>query len=196
MSEPRIPGYLARLDGPQRAASAAEGSCVVTAGAGAGKTTVLASRYLHLVMGKRIPVRSILALTFTKKASAEMYERIYEALAAQAGPTSPEDEDQAWAREQLGDFQSAHITTLDSFCAEIARQAARDYGYSPEFTVDAEASDDLAASIARRYVLRNRDAEGLNAVLRSFAFDAVAARHFGVGGARRVTPQALSEGLF
>lgn len=198
-----LPKYLARLDDAQREASAAERSCVVTAGAGAGKTTVLATRYLHLVMGKRIPVSSILALTFTKKASAEMYERIYKALAAQAGPTdssareppSP-PEDQAWASEQLGDFQNAHITTLDSFCAEIVRQAARDYGYSPEFAVDAEKSDDLAKSIAYRYVLRHRDADGLNVLLRSFTFDDVAARLFGDVGARLVTPQALAEDAF
>jgi len=203
MSDARTPEYLSRLDGPQRAACSAERSCVVTAGAGAGKTTVLASRYLNLVMGKRIPVRSILALTFTKKASAEMYERIYTALAAQSGPTAspPREppsmsEDQAWAREQLDDFQNAHITTLDSFCAEIVRQAARDYGYSPEFTIDADASDDLAASIAYRYALRNRDAEGLNALLRSFAFDDVAARLFGDVGARLVTPLALTEKIF
>jgi ATP-dependent helicase/nuclease subunit A len=198
-----LPNYLARLDDAQREASAAERSCVVTAGAGAGKTTVLASRYLHLVMGKRIPVSSILALTFTKKASAEMYERIYKALAAQAGSTesSPgkppaSTEDQAWASEQLGDFQNAHITTLDSFCAEIVRQAARDYGYSPEFAVDAETSDDLAKSIAYRYVLRHRDADGLDALLRSFTFDDVAARLFGDVGARLVTPQALAEETF
>ena len=196
MSEPQIPGYLARLDGPQRAASAAERNCVVTAGAGAGKTTVLAARYLHLVIGRKIPVRSILALTFTKKASAEMYERIYAALAAQTGPAAASPEDQAWAREQLGDFQNAHITTLDSFCAEIVRQAARDYGYSPEFSVDADASDDLAKSIAYRYAFRNRDAEGLNALLRSFTYDDVAARLFGDVGARLVTPPALSEKIF
>jgi ATP-dependent helicase/nuclease subunit A len=196
MSESQIPGYLARLDGPQRAASAAGRNCVVTAGAGAGKTTVLAARYLHLVMGKRIPVRSILALTFTKKASAEMYERIYAALAAQTGPAAASPEDRDWARGQLGDFQNAHITTLDSFCAEIVRQAARDYGYSPEFSVDADMSDDLAKGIAYRYTLRNRDAEGLNALLRSFTYDDVAARLFGDVGARLVTPTALTEKIF
>ncbi|MCE1196908.1 UvrD-helicase domain-containing protein, partial [bacterium] len=195
MSETQTPRYLSRLDERQRAASAAERNCVVTAGAGAGKTTVLASRFLHLVMGKKIPVRSILALTFTKKASAEMYERIYAALAAQASQEAPPDA-RAWAREQLDDFQNAHITTLDSFCAEIVRQAARDYGYSPEFSVDADASDDLALAMAYRYVLRGRDAEGLAALLRSFPFDDVAARLFGDVGARLVTPVALTEDLF
>ncbi|HWR10210.1 MAG TPA: UvrD-helicase domain-containing protein [Rectinemataceae bacterium] len=187
MSEPQTPRYLEKLDDRQRAAATAERNCVVTAGAGAGKTTVLASRYIHLVVGKTLPVRSILALTFTRKAAAEMYERIYGELAAQTSP---------WAREQLDKFQDNHITTLDSFCAEIVRQAARDFGYSPEFSIDAEKADDLSMNIAYRYVLRNREKPGVAEMLMSFPFDDVAARFFGDLGSTFVTPLALAEKLF
>ena len=40
---------------------------VVSAGAGSGKTTVLASRYAYLVEAKNLPCDRILTLTFTKK---------------------------------------------------------------------------------------------------------------------------------
>lgn len=187
MSGGQIPDYLEKLDENQRAAVSAGRNCVVTAGAGAGKTTVLAARYIHLVMREKLPVRSILALTFTRKAAAEMYERIYGVLAAQTSP---------WALEQLGDFQNAHITTIDSFCAEILRRASGDYGYSPAFSIDDEKTKDLARSIAYRYVLRNRGKPGLADMLKSFPFDDVASRLFGELGAKRVTPLALNEKLF
>jgi len=187
MTEPHNLDYLDKLDERQKAASMAEKNCVVTAGAGAGKTTVLASRYIHLVIGEKMPVRSILALTFTRKAAAEMYERIYGELAAQTSP---------WARLQLDDFQHARIMTLDSFCAEIVRQSAGYFGYSPEFAIDDEKCADLAKGIAYRFVRRNMDKPGIKEMLLSFPFDAVCARLFGDLGASNVTPIALFEKIF
>ncbi|MFZ3110968.1 MAG: UvrD-helicase domain-containing protein, partial [Rectinemataceae bacterium] len=183
----QLPPYLEKLDRLQRSAATADHNCVVTAGAGAGKTTVLASRYIHLVVGQGLSVRSILALTFTRKAAAEMYERIYAELASQNSP---------WAREQLDDFQNAHITTLDAFCADIVRQAARDFGYGREFSIDEEKSSDLVRGIAWRYVYRNRNKDGIREMLMSFTFDDVAARLFGDLGARHVTPLLLDETFF
>jgi len=58
---------------------------VVEASAGSGKTYSLAKRYLYLLMslhhrGEYIPLRNILAITFTNKAAVEMKERILEFL--------------------------------------------------------------------------------------------------------------------
>ena len=48
---------------------------VVTAGAGTGKTRTLVARYLAL-LAEELPLRSIVAITFTKKASREMRNRV------------------------------------------------------------------------------------------------------------------------
>ena len=59
----------------QRAAIAERGRDVaVTAGAGAGKTRALVARYLAL-LAEGLPLRSIVAITFTKKAAREMRNR-------------------------------------------------------------------------------------------------------------------------
>ena len=50
---------------------------VVTAGAGTGKTRTLVARYLSLLV-EGMPLRSIVAITFTKKAAREMRNRIRE----------------------------------------------------------------------------------------------------------------------
>ena len=53
---------------------------VVAAGAGSGKTQVLATRFAWLVISKKVRASEILTLTFTNKAAAEMYQRIYRTL--------------------------------------------------------------------------------------------------------------------
>ncbi len=187
MSAGMLPDYLERLDPCQRQAAEAKRNVVVTAGAGAGKTTVLAARYAHLVIGQKIPVREILALTFTRKAAAEMYERIYRKLA---------DSDSPWAREQLGSFSQARISTLDSFCAEIVRQGAGEYGYSPDFGIDDDKCSDIADSIAQRYLLRNIAHPGIAKMLESYQLGELAGAFFGQIGKSHVTPLALNEKAF
>ena len=53
-----------------------DGSLLVRAGAGTGKTSVLVERFVRAVRGRRVPVESILAITFTEKAAAELRTRV------------------------------------------------------------------------------------------------------------------------
>lgn len=92
-------------------------NCAVSAGAGSGKTKVLSERFLRLVH-EGTPCNRILTITFTKKATSEMKERIHSLLV--------EHND----AQQLKLFSDAAISTVDSFCFEIARMGCRKYGYS------------------------------------------------------------------
>jgi len=141
------------LNSEQQAAAYCDGNAVIAAGAGSGKTMVLASRYAWLVTEKKCRVKEILTLTFTKKAAAQMYRRIYLMLAEIAGEDSEKGK---LAREALEEFAQARIQTLDSYSAAIVKQAANRYGISPDFSIDEDRCQRLAHNEALSFFISKR----------------------------------------
>jgi ATP-dependent helicase/nuclease subunit A len=152
-----IESLLADLDDGQKKAVTASYNAVVTAGAGSGKTKVLASRYAWLVMEKGYKVDEILTLTFTNKAVNEMYSRIYSLLV--------EQRDNERARKAVEEFHKARILTLDAFSSVVARTASTRFGISPDFTSDLQGVRELAVEAALPFVLARRDNPALQALI-------------------------------
>ena len=144
-----------KLDPSQKAACCRTENTIVAAGAGSGKTQVLATRFAWLVMSKEIPASKILTLTFTKKAAAEMYSRIYSTLKFFADNEAVPQKERSLAKKAAADFSQVHIQTLDSYCASVVKQAANRYGIKPDFSGNEE-GDDLSLE-AFRFVLENKD---------------------------------------
>ncbi|MGP1455109.1 MAG: UvrD-helicase domain-containing protein [Treponema sp.] len=143
------------LNEEQRQAALVQTNAVVAAGAGSGKTKVLTNRYLYLITEKGCRVDEILALTFTEKAAAEMYQRIYTALQDTVHDCT-DSVQYARAERALQEFYRAQIMTVDSFCYKIAKTACRSFGISPDFTIDLPGSQQLALDLALDFFLAHR----------------------------------------
>jgi ATP-dependent helicase/nuclease subunit A len=102
---------------------------VLEASAGTGKTRVLVERYVNLLRAGVDPVH-ILAITFTRKAAAEMRQRIVERL-KEASRVSQIDAAR-WRdlRSRLGDIG---ISTIDAFCLRLLREFPLEADVDPGF---------------------------------------------------------------
>jgi ATP-dependent helicase/nuclease subunit A len=102
---------------------------VLEASAGTGKTHVLVDRYINLIRAGVEP-RNILAITFTRKAAAEMRDRILSGLhrIAEDGGIDPV----RWRalRDRLGDVG---ISTIDAFCLSLLREFPLEADLDPGF---------------------------------------------------------------
>ena len=68
------------FEGQKEKALTSSGNIIISAGAGAGKTEVLSSKYISLLLNTDAGLENIVCITFTKKAAGEMQKRIYSKL--------------------------------------------------------------------------------------------------------------------
>ncbi len=121
MSTPGHPNQPIHDGSHRLAVETDDRSIVVSAGAGSGKTQVLAERFVHLVTTNRAPVDGILTITYTRKAAREMRERIVRLLEQQGIA------DATWRVE------NAYISTIDSLCARLIRENPLESATDPFF---------------------------------------------------------------
>ena len=126
------PDVLARRDErARRAATDPRRNVVLEASAGTGKTTVLVNRYLNLLKAGVDPT-NILAITFTRKAAAEMRQRIVHELQTAAMLSSADAARWHDLRDRLGDIG---ISTIDAFCLSLLREFPLEAELDPGFEI-------------------------------------------------------------
>ena len=102
----------------QRAAIESEGKVIVSASAGSGKTFVMIERLTRYIQSGG-DLEGVLAVTFTKKAAAQMKEKLRSSLIKRSADCPPRQ--RAHIKEQLSKIASANISTIHSFCAYLLR---------------------------------------------------------------------------
>ena len=112
--------FLSQLNEQQReAVLATDGPLLILAGAGSGKTRVIAHRIAYLIAEKKVPSWNILAVTFTNKAAEEMRQRVQRLLRTQERGSLP------------------LLSTFHSLCVRILRQDLEKLNdrYTRRFTI-------------------------------------------------------------
>lgn len=113
----------------QRAVAHSKGPLLVIAGAGSGKTRVITTRIVHLLINEYVSPSAIIALTFTNKAANEMRERIHQILGTREG--------------------TPFIGTFHAYCLQLLK--ANRPPASPAFSIlDANDQHKLISSILAR----------------------------------------------
>ncbi len=118
---------------------------LVSAGAGTGKTRVLVSRFIRLVLDGETGVDEILTVTFTEKAADEMKRRI----ADEFRKLDMHEEKRA--------VENAFISTIHGFCARVLRENPFAAGIDPEFRVMSEIDQAVIMNRAYLAVLETAD---------------------------------------
>lgn len=129
----------------QAAAATAPTSVVVTAGAGTGKTHMLAERYLYYLRERELSPLRIVAVTFTEKAATELRSRI----------RSRVNSEPSFSPEIPAELEAAPISTIHALASRICREHPQAAGVPADFRVleDLEGklwlSEGLEAALSR-----------------------------------------------
>ncbi|MBN1915729.1 UvrD-helicase domain-containing protein [Candidatus Dojkabacteria bacterium] len=150
---------LSDLNPQQREATGYfDGSLLILAGAGSGKTRVLTCRIANIIEKGLASPSQILAVTFTNKAAGEMKERIFKLL--KELPESP---------EKSGSFSFYWIGTFHSICLKILKMDGHLIGLDPKFSIydKADQLDTVKEAMDRLFISKKEFVP--NAILASIS---------------------------
>jgi ATP-dependent helicase/nuclease subunit A len=129
MAEWRPPDQAAR----DRIAGALASNLLVEAGAGSGKTTAMVQRLVALIVNGVTTIDGVVAVTFTRKAAAELRERFQDQLEQAFRSAAQQSREQARARAALDNLDACFLGTIHAFCGRLLRERPLEAGVPPDF---------------------------------------------------------------
>ena len=147
---------MAWTEQQQKTIDVRDHNILVAAAAGSGKTAVLVERIQKMVTEEDVPIDSMLIVTFTNAAAAEMKEKIRRALKTKAAE-HPEDRK---CRAQLDRLPGAAISTFHSFALSVIRNFFYLIDLEPDFSICDEAQGTVLLEEALDELLEEYYEEG------------------------------------
>jgi ATP-dependent helicase/nuclease subunit A len=149
-NQPELPGFDRPLepadqDSRHTIANDLDQNLLVEAGAGTGKTTSLVARMINLIRTGRCSIDKLAAVTFTRKAAAELRSRFQVGLEKAARESSGTDHQ--YLAQAVAQIERCFLGTIHSFCARLLRERPVEAGVDAEF---AELEEDDDQELRRR----------------------------------------------
>ncbi len=136
----------------KKAVMTTQGRVLILAGAGSGKTSVLAYRTAYLIQNLHVPPEAILGLTFTNKAAQEMRERVGKIVSPKLA-------------------KGVTLSTFHSFCMQILRKEIHHLGYASNFTLyDEKDIRRLSQQLARNLLEHEGELPSLEKTLEKISY--------------------------
>jgi len=168
---------LFKLTDKQAAAAFLSGKdLAVTAGAGCGKTTTLAVRYLTLLLEGSEP-QNVIAVTFTEKAAREMRQRVVDYLVTLAADGEVSESTRRRCRELMSQIDAARIGTIHGLCKQALTLHPAEAGLDPRYEIASEGVSAVlkaqAVETALAQAIQAREQPEMSALLSALSVKAV-----------------------
>ena len=158
---------MANFTPEQLRAIESQGKTIVSASAGSGKTTVMIEKIIRLIKDGT-GVGELLAVTFTKKAAAQMKEKLCKELIEEINRDTTTPERRDLLKKQLSEVPGADISTIHSFCAKMLRSHFYVAGVDSGFRVIG--GDDAEGTALKNAALDDLLEEGYEQKEENFAY--------------------------
>lgn len=171
----------------------------LTANAGSGKTTVLAKRYVRILIENDVPINSIVAITFTDKAANELYSKIAKEL--DENIINSNGELKTRLEELRSNLVSAKISTIHSFCIDVLREYAPEAGIDANFTpIDSRTAEELLNEsideVIKKNVLNDNLESTIKDLIRLFGSKAALVNKVKILFEKRKTVEKLIQNIY
>lgn len=149
------------------------------AGAGSGKTRVLTKRFLRLLVEvPDITIDKIVAITFTRKAAAQMKEKVRSEISTRISKANDSKEKNRWKNIRM-ELTSANIDTIHGFCGRMLKDNFEIMGLDPMFNIIEDADSDtklveIGDEVINEYIEESGNGEIVGTVLSAYSSSLVA----------------------
>jgi ATP-dependent helicase/nuclease subunit A len=132
----------------------------ITAGAGTGKTTTLTERYVTILEDNPdLTPENIATITFTRKAAAELTERVRDEVYDRLGAVDSPAAYHRW-RDVLDELEDGYVHTIHAFCSRLLRERAIEAPVPLGFDVlDENSAGTLQRDVVTEWLEHNQDDE-------------------------------------
>lgn len=155
-----INSFLDKLNKEQKEFVECDNNILVSASAGTGKTSAMVSKLLWLIAGRKIPVKRLLVVTYTKAAANEMLDRLQKLLLKYSSECGVDE--RKFIYDQIDDLVNADISTIHSVCKKWIVKYFSQLGIDPSFEIldDRESSflfNKAITNVFNNYTIENND---------------------------------------